>query len=47
MKDRIRKVVQNSKFWIIVSLATTVISIFRTVFEVDNTVNVYITNGLY
>lgn len=47
MKDRIREVVQNSKFWIIVSLATTVISIFRPVFDVDNMVNVYITNGLY
>lgn len=47
MKDRIHDVVQNSKFWIIVSLATTVISIFRPVFDVDNMVNVYITNGLY
>ena len=47
MKDRIREVVQNSKFWIIVSLATTVISIFRPVFDVDNMINVYITNGLY
>lgn len=47
MEDRIREVVQNSKFWIIVSLATTVISIFRPVFDVDNMVNVYITNGLY
>lgn len=47
MKDRIREVAQNSKFWIVVSLATIVISIFRPVFEVDNTVNVYITNGLY
>lgn len=47
MKDRIREVVQNSKFWIIASLATVIISIFRPVFEVDNAVNVYITNGLY
>lgn len=47
MKDRIREVIQNSKFWIIVSLATIIISIFRPVFEVDNAVNVYITNGLY
>lgn len=47
MKDRIREVVQNSKFWIIVSLATIIISIFRPVFDVDNAVNVYITNGLY
>lgn len=47
MKDRIREVVQNSRFWIVVSLATVIISIFRPVFEVDNAVNVYITNGLY
>lgn len=47
MKDRIREVVQNSQFWVAVSLATVVISIFRPVFEVDNAVNVYITNGLY
>lgn len=47
MKDRIREVVQNSRFWIVVSLATVLISVFRPVFEVDNAVNVYITNGLY
>lgn len=47
MKDRIREVVQNSGFWIIVSLVTTIISIFRPVFDVDNMANVYITNGLY
>lgn len=47
MKDKIREVVQNSRFWIVVSLLTTIISIFRPVFDVDNMANVYITNGLY
>lgn len=47
MRDRIREVVQNSRFWIAVSLVTTIISIFRPVFDVDNMANVYITNGLY
>lgn len=47
IKSKIYKILNSEQIWVIVSIMTIQISIFRPVNDVDNMINAYITNGLY